>query len=135
MNYQLNFKYMNNYKVEIVHLDSNEKMITDAPKDNNGAGSSFSPTDLIASGLGSCIITIMAIAANTNGISKFHADATIEKVMCNSPRMISDLNVEIKLSDNLTKKERTILERAALNCPVHRSLDGKINQSISFLYI
>ena len=127
--------YKNNLRTEAQHIASGQKIITDAPLDNNGKGEAFSPTDLVATALASCMITIMAIAAEKNGINISETSASVKKVMGTNPRTISDIVIEIKMSKDLALKDRKRLEKAALACPVHKSLHPDMNKEITFSYI
>ena len=127
--------YKNNLRTEAQHIASGQKIITDAPLDNNGKGEAFSPTDLVATALASCMITIMAIAAEKNGINISETSALVKKVMGINPRTISDIVIEIKMSKDLALKDRKRLEKAALACPVHKSLHPDMNKEITFSYI
>ena len=127
--------YKNNLRTEAQHIASGQKIITDAPLDNNGKGEAFSPTDLVATALGSCMITIMAIAAEKNGINISETSASVKKIMGTNPRTISDIVIEIKMNKDLALKDRKRLEKAALACPVHKSLHPDMNKEITFSYI
>ena len=127
--------YKNNLRTEAQHIASGQKIITDAPLDNNGKGEAFSPTDLVATALASCMITIMAIAAEKNGINISETSASVKKIMGTNPRTISDVVIEIKMSKDLALKDRKRLEKAALACPVHKSLHPDMNKEITFNYI
>lgn len=127
--------YKNNLRTEAQHIASGQKIITDAPLDNNGKGEAFSPTDLVATALASCMITIMAIAAEKNGINISETSASVKKIMGTNPRTISDIVIEIKMSKDLALKDRKRLEKAALACPVHKSLHPDMNKEITFSYV
>ena len=127
--------YKNNLRTEAQHIASGQKIITDAPLDNNGKGEAFSPTDLVATALASCMITIMAIAAEKNGINISETSASVKKIMGTNPRTISDIVIEIKMHKDLALKDRKRLEKAALACPVHKSLHPDMNKEITFSYI
>ena len=127
--------YKNNLRTEAQHIASGQKIITDAPLDNNGKGEAFSPTDLVATALASCMITIMAIAAEKNGINISETSASVKKIMGTNPRTISDVVIDIKMSKDLALKDRRRLEKAALACPVHKSLHPDMNKEITFSYI
>ena len=127
--------YKNNLRTEAQHIASGQKIITDAPLDNNGKGEAFSPTDLVATALASCMITIMAIAAEKNGINISETSASVKKIMGTNPRTISDEVIDIKMSKDLALKDRKRLEKAALACPVHKSLHPDMNKEITFSYI
>ena len=126
--------YKNNLRTEAQHIASGQKIITDAPLDNNGKGEAFSPTDLVATALASCMITIMAIAAEKNGINLLETSASVKKIIGTNPRTISDIVIEIKMSKDLALKDRKRLEKAALACPVHKSLHPDMNKEITFSY-
>ena len=127
--------YKNNLRTEAQHIASGQKVITDAPLDNNGKGEAFSPTDLVATALASCMITIMAIAAEKNGINISETSASVKKIMGTNPRTISDIVIEIKMSKDLALKDRNRIEKAALACPVHKSLHPDMNKKITFIYV
>jgi len=127
--------YKNNLRTEAQHIASGQKIITDAPLDNNGKGEAFSPTDLVATALASCMITIMAIAAEKNGINISETSASVKKIMGTNPRTISDVVIDIRMSKDLALKDRKRLEKAALACPVHKSLHPDMNKEITFSYI
>ena len=129
-----NIVYQNNLRTEAEHIASGEKIITDAPIDNNGKGEAFSPTDLVATALGSCIITIMAISANKYDIDMSGTNASVKKIMGSDPRRISEISIEINMNKNIEEKDRKRLERSALTCPVHRSLHPDLEKKIRFIY-
>ena len=117
------------------HTASGQVILTDAPVDNNGKGEAFSPTDLVATALASCMITIIAIAAKKNNIDVSKTSANVKKIMGVNPRTISDIVIEVKMSKDLAQKDRIRLEKAALACPVHKSLHPDMNKKITFTYI
>ena len=129
-----NIVYQNNLRTEAEHIASGEKIITDAPVDNNGKGEAFSPTDLVATALGSCIITIMAISANKYDIDVTGTNASVKKIMVSDPRRISEISIDINMNKNIEEKDRKRLERSALTCPVHRSLHPDLEKKIRFIY-
>ncbi|MCZ6598683.1 MAG: OsmC family protein [Planctomycetota bacterium] len=105
------------------HGPSGAAIQTDAPVDNQGKGEAFSPTDLVGTAMGTCMLTIMGIAAEKHGWDIEGASATIEKHMIADPqRRIAKLDVVIRIPLELDERARTVLEQAALSCPVHRSL-------------
>lgn len=126
--------YTGNLRTEAVHLKSNSKIETDAPVDNEGKGERFSPTDLVATALGSCMITIMGIVANRHEWQLEGTYCEIEKVMAVQPRRISAINVAMYFPATApaTSKDRKILEHAALTCPVFESLHPNCSKNISF---
>lgn len=133
---KLNIKYEGNLRNTIVHVRSNSEIITDAPVDNNGKGSYFSPTDLLAASLASCILTIIGIAAEKNGFSINGSTADIEKHMQSNPRKVEEIAVNLQLrGQEFDEKQRQIIERAAKNCPVALTLGENVKQRISFTYV
>ena len=124
--------YLGDLRTESIHIDSNDKIITDAPKDNNGLGRKFSPTDLVASALGSCLLTIMGIVAKRHKINMIGSRIEIDKHMLDNPRRISKIIVDIFMNANISKSKMNILKRAAAQCPVHRSLSSKIEILINY---
>ena len=127
-------RYTGTLNMELTHGPSGAVLKTAAPKDNLGDGSSFSPTDLVAAALGSCMVTTMAIVAEREGIDFTSASFHVEKHMVMDPRRIGRLPVRIHLPANLTPEQRTKLERAAHTCPVHRSLIPEIEKDVRFVY-
>jgi uncharacterized OsmC-like protein len=126
-------KYLGSLRTEAVHVRSNTAILTDAPVDNNGKGEKFSPTDLVATGLASCMISLMGIQANTSNIQLGDISAEVTKIMASNPRRISEIIVGINFSNhNYTDKEKTILINAAKTCPVAKSLHPDIKQTVSF---
>ena len=127
--------YLGELRVSSTHLASDTEIITDAPVDNNGKGESFSPTDLVATALGTCMITIMGIYAEKNGILMPNVYSRTNKVMSSHPRKISKLKIEIIFDDNrLSNEQKQSLKEVALNCPVAKSLHPDIQQEIEFIF-
>jgi putative redox protein len=127
-------KYVGNLKTELTHGPSGAVLKTAAPVDNNGDGSSFSPTDLVAAALGACMTTVMAIVAERDGIDLTGLAFRIEKHMVANPRRIGALPVVIHMPAGLTPEQRQKLERSALTCPVHHSLLPEIEKEVRFEY-
>ncbi|MBE7175847.1 MAG: OsmC family protein [Mucilaginibacter polytrichastri] len=126
-------KYLGELRCESVHLQSSSQLLTDAPSDNQGKGEAFSPTDLLATSLGTCILTTMGIAARTHGIAIENATASVTKIMAADPRRVAEVIVELKFpSDTYSDKEKLILKKAALGCPVHISLHPDLKKTIHF---
>jgi putative redox protein len=126
-------KYLGNLRTEATHLRSGNVIYTDAPIDNEGKGEAFSPTDLAATSLGSCILTIMGIAARNHQINIESTEAHIEKVMVSHPRRIAKVGINIFMPKrSFSEKEKKILEKAAHHCPVALSLSPDTEESISF---
>ena len=119
----------------IMHAPSGAAFATDAPKDNQGKGESFSPTDLVGAALGSCILTTMAIVAKPLGIELSGATASVIKEMAAAPdRRIASLTVQINVPGNVPTEHRERLESAAHRCPVHKSLHPDIAIPITFAW-
>ena len=132
---KINIVYEGGLHCRLTHGPSGTVMTTDAPKDNNGRGESFSPTDLVASALGSCMMTIMAIYAMKHGIHIEGSEVEVTKEMIQEPeRRIGKLGVVFKMAEGLSKEQRTTLERVALTCPVHKSLGPNVQIPITFNY-
>ncbi|RYD83064.1 MAG: OsmC family peroxiredoxin [Sphingobacteriales bacterium] len=128
--------YKGELRTSALHIASGETFITDAPKDNNGKGEAFSPTDLTATSLANCMMTIMGIAANTREIKIEKMDAEVTKIMAANPRRISEIVVNLTLKiDEDNEKNRKILTEAGINCPVAKSLHPDINQNITFNFL
>ncbi len=126
--------YLGGLRTEAQHLASQETIITDAPKDNQGKGEAFSPTDLVATALASCMITIMGIKAQDLGIDLTGTQAEITKIMGTEPRRISALQIQLTFNSSFDSKTQTLLERAALTCPVAHSLHPDIRQEVLFIW-
>ena len=127
--------YEGKLRCEATHGPSGETLKTDAPKDNNGEGRYFSPTDLVATALGSCVLTTMAIAAQRHDIDLSGTRAHVTKQMQDQPvRRIGRLEVTITFSRAFPASERTLLEQSAKACPVHRSIHPDIETPILFVY-
>ncbi|MBP6455317.1 MAG: OsmC family protein [Chitinophagaceae bacterium] len=125
-----------NLRTEMIHVASQSIVETDAPIDNHGNGEKFSPTDLVSSALASCMLTIMGIAANTQKIDIVGTSAEIVKIMESNPRRIGEIKIDIFMpkEKKYSAKEKSILERAALACPVHHSLHPDLKKTISFFW-
>jgi uncharacterized OsmC-like protein len=126
--------YNGSLRTTATHIQSGTEIETDAPRDNHGLGERFSPTDLVATALGSCMLSIMGIASNTHNISVEGSECTIEKIMVADPRRISEIVVHLymKGQPEFSDKEKAILERAALTCPVYLSLHADIKKTVTF---
>jgi len=126
-------KYEGSLRTEAVHLNSNTIIITDAPTDNQGKGESFSPTDLVATALGSCMLTIIGIKSREHGIDVENIKMNVTKIMGSNPRKISEVIVEFDFLEKVyTEKEKTIIENSAKSCPVALSLAKDIKQTLIF---
>jgi putative redox protein len=127
--------YQGDLRCELVHGPSGAKVVTDAPADNQGKGESFSPTDLAASSLGVCMLTIMGIAARKDGTRLEGTRVHVEKHMSTAPpRRIARIVVRFELPPGIPKERRAPLERAAHTCPVSLSLHPEVVQDVSFVY-
>lgn len=126
--------YQGEKHCEATHEPSSARIATDAPKDNNGKGESFSPTDLMGVALGTCILTTMAINCEKDGVSLNNARVDVEKEMAANPRRIAKLNVILHLPQSVPHDYRKKLEGFGLNCPVKISLHPDIQMPIVFHY-
>ena len=126
--------YLGNLRTESVHISSNDKIVTDAPTDNNGKGEAFSPTDLVASSLSSCILTVIGIVSKQIKYDLTNTTSSVKKIMGDNPRRIVEIEVKIEFSQSTDSKKRAIIEKTALNCPVAKSLHPDIKQTISFIW-
>lgn len=124
--------YKGGLRTEATHLKSGSVIITDAPIDNQGQGEAFSPTDLIATSLASCMLTIMGIKAKEMNLKIEGTSAEIEKIMNSQPRRIAEINILIKVPILADKKTREIIERVAISCPVDISLSADMKREIKF---
>src|SRR5260370_29554698 len=122
------------FKGNCTHGPSGSAISTEAPKDNGGTGSSFSPTDLVGAALASCALTTMQLAASREGIPWGVASARVEKVMTPPPRRIGALPLEIRMPSELPRQQRSRFEDIARACPVARSLGSEVQVLISFVY-
>ncbi len=128
--------YTDELRTEATHVYSGTKLITDAPIDNQGKAESFSPTDLLAASLGSCMITIVGIAARTQGFEERLRGTKLEitKIMKSDPRRVGEIQVELTFPEgsNLNEKERKIIEHTSKTCPVALSLHPDLIQTWKF---
>lgn len=129
-----NIVYEGSLRTRATHLQSNTIIETDAPTDNQGKGERFSPTDLVATALGSCMMTIMGIKARDMGILLEGVTLTIQKHMKADPRRIGGIDVSFHFPAGLQldEKQQTILQNAALTCPVAKSIHPDIEQNVQF---
>lgn len=126
--------YEGELRTTCIHLQSGTEILTDAPTDNHGKGEAFSPTDLVATALGSCMVSIMAIKSKDLEIDLKNATLSITKIMQSEPRRISKIEVILDMKVNTTDKNKTILERAAMTCPVLLSLHPDIEKEVKFIW-
>jgi putative redox protein len=129
-------KYLGGLRTEATHLQSNNIIHTDAPKDNHGKGEAFSPTDLVATALGSCMLSVMGIVAMKEGITNMDGTtADVTKIMYAEPRRIGEIHITITFpKENYTDKEKKIYENAAHTCPVAKSLHPDLKQVVTFIW-
>jgi len=126
-------KYLGNLRTESLHLKSQNRVITDAPVDNKGKGEAFSPTDLLATSLAACMLTIMGIAADNSKINIEGVECDVTKVMATNPRRVSEIIVIFNFAkNNFSEEEKNILRNAAHSCPVAQSLHQDLKQNIVF---
>jgi putative redox protein len=127
--------YLGDLRTDSTHLQSGNTLITDAPTDNMGKGEAFSPTDLLASATGTCILTTMAIVAQRDAIELANSEVEITKIMTQSPpRRIARLEINLKMKSNITLSPEQIqkLENTAHKCPVSLSLHPDVEQVLMF---
>lgn len=127
--------YLGNLRTEATHKLSGKQIITDAPTDNQGKGEAFSPTDLLSTSLGCCMLTIMGIVSNRHSLDIAGTRVEITKIMDANPRRVVEIVVQMTLPKTYTTKEKDLLENAALTCPVAKSLHPDIKQTVSFVYV
>ncbi|MGI8431170.1 MAG: OsmC family protein, partial [Chthoniobacterales bacterium] len=120
---------------DAVHGPSQATIATDAPADNQGKGEAFSPTDLVATALGTCIATTMAIVAERHGVELKGMTVSVAKEMASDPRRISRLTTEVRVPLPADHPQRELLEKSALGCPVHRSLAAEMERPTEFFWL
>ncbi len=131
----VSIKYTGNLHCDATHGPSQSKIATDAPTDNKGKGEAFSPTDLVATALGTCISTTMGLRANALGVDLRGMTVSVQKEMSkDTPRRIVALPSEVHIPLPKSSPHREALEQAALNCPVHKSLPPEINRPTKFYW-
>lgn len=132
---KIKVRYLGDLRTECTHMESGAKILTDAPKDNEGKGEAFSPTDLLAASVASCMLTIMGIAAKKVGFDLTETTAEVEKEMVAAPkRRVGKLIIRIRCHHLPSPQIREKLEQAALQCPVHASLHPEVRQEIDFVW-
>lgn len=131
----IDIEYKGDLRCEAVHQPSSTRLRTDAPKDNHGKGESFSPTDLVATALGTCMLTVMGIAARGMNVDLKGTRVTVQKEMAASPvRKISKLTVQIKVPGQFSAEQKQKLEHTAITCPVHKSLHPDVQIPVEFVW-
>jgi putative redox protein len=119
----------------LTHQPSRSEIATDAPKDNNGKGEAFSPTDLVAAALGACMLTVMGIAAMRHQINLEGSKVDVEKVMIAEPtRRIGSITVVLNMAKGIPEAKRSMLEATALACPVNKSLHPDVRVPVTFIW-
>lgn len=135
MSVQIDVAYLGELRCNATHAPSSQTLFTDAPVDNHGKGESFSPTDLVATALGTCMLTIMGIFAQRHAIDLRGTKVTVIKEMnAVPPRRIARLSTEIRIPLPTTHPQRESLERAAMTCPVHQSLHPDVEKPVRFVW-
>lgn len=124
--------YLGQLRTECTHIKSGDTYMTDAPTDNNGKGEAFSPTDTVATGLASCMMTVMGIKARDLDVDMTGTTAEVTKIMASQPRRISRIEVIMNLPFPATDKTKKILENTGLTCPVMQSLHPDVEKAITF---
>ncbi|WP_293889958.1 OsmC family protein [Flavobacterium sp.] len=125
-------RYLGELRTSSMHLQSGTEILTDAPTDNHGKGEAFSPTDMVANSLGTCMISIMAIKSKDLDIELKGSTAEVTKIMQSEPRKIARIEVILNMAVATSDKNKTILERSAMTCPVFLSLHPDIEKVITF---
>lgn len=126
-------EYLGDLQLKATHVKSGQSFVTDAPVDNKGKGSAFSPTDLMATSLGLCMITIMGIAANNGEFSIDGLKARVTKIMAAEPRRVGEVIVELDFPANdYSDREKQIIRQCAKICPVSQSLHPDLKQTVIF---
>lgn len=132
----VDISYLGDLRCEALHGPSGSKIQTDAPVDNHGKGEAFSPTDLAATSLGACMATIMGIAAGRHGIALDGMKVGVDKVMSSdTPRRIAKIEIVFTIPLPADHPKRSLLEAAALACPVHHSLHPDVEKPVRFDWI
>ena len=130
-----NVTYTANLRTKATHYLSGNTIITDAPPDNKGKGEAFSPTDLLATSLACCMLTIMGISARAHDFNIDGTSAEVTKIMYGEPRRVGEVHIELSFPHNrYSEKQRKIIEKAAFTCPVSQSLHPDLKQEIKFLF-
>jgi len=127
--------YLGDLRTSSIHIQSGTEILSDAPVDNNGKGEAFSPTDAVANALATCMMTIMGIKARDMNVDFKGSTAAVTKIMNAEPRKIGAIEIVFEMQGVTEQKDKTILERAAMTCPVFLSLNTDIDKRISFNWI
>lgn len=133
MSVTIKTKYLGQLRTQSVHLKSGNNLITDAPVDNKGKGEAFSPTDLLATSLATCMLTVMGIAANNHKLNIDGIDCDVTKIMTANPRKVSEIKIEFNFpKNNFSEEQKKILQDAAYSCPVAFSLHPDLQKNVTF---
>ncbi|WP_432671263.1 OsmC family protein [Flavobacterium sp. SM2513] len=124
--------YLGELRTSSIHIQSGTEIISDAPTDNNGKGEAFSPTDTVANGLATCMMTMMGIKSRDLAVELGGSTAEVTKVMGTEPRRITEIHVKFDMAIAADQRTRLILERTAMTCPVHYSLHPDIKKEVTF---
>jgi putative redox protein len=129
-------KYIGDLRTESEHLASKQQLITDAPVDNHGKGQAFSPTDLMATSLANCMLTVMGIKAQGEGMTSIDGTtAEVTKIMYAEPRRVGEIHIKLTFpKNNYSDKEKKIYEHTAHTCPVAKSLHPDLKQVLEFVW-
>ena len=131
---QISIDYTGQLHCKATHGPSASELATDAPTDNQGKGEAFSPTDLVATALGTCIATTMGIVAEKHGVDLKGMTVQVQKEMVNDPRRIGRLTTEVHIPLPASHPQRELLEQTGLGCPVHRSLPPEMERPTRFFW-
>jgi len=128
--------YLGDLRTEATHIQSGTKIITDAPIDNHGKGEAFSPTDLMATSLANCMLTVMGIKANAENMTSINGTkAELTKIMFAEPRRVGEIHVKLTFpKNNFSDREKKIYENTAQTCPVAKSLHPNLKQVLEFVW-
>ena len=124
--------YLGELRTSSIHIQSGSEIISDAPTDNNGKGEAFSPTDTVANGLASCMMTVMGIKARDLELELKGSTAEVTKIMGVDPRRIIEIQIKFEMSIVADQRTKLILERTAMTCPVLNSLHPNIKKDVTF---
>ena len=124
--------YLGELRTSSLHIQSGNEIVSDAPLDNNGKGEAFSPTDTVANGLASCMMTVMGIKARDLEVDLTNSTAEVTKIMGTEPRRIIEIQIKFDMAAAADQRTRLILERTAMTCPVLNSLHPNIKKEVTF---
>jgi uncharacterized OsmC-like protein len=135
MSVTIKTKYLGDLRTTSTHIKSGNALITDAPVDNKGKGEAFSPTDLLATSLATCMLTVMGINANSYGLNIDGVECDVTKVMATNPRRVSEIIIEFTFAANdFDENAKKILQDAAYSCPVAFSLHPDLKKNVTFKF-